>query len=113
MCKACVASQNLIDKQSGVSSGHAYKRLRLAGIEAQFLTTISRNRMSAVQGKGFLLLLVWLALMAVVMGFPAYGYRGDRLERSYTDIARVINPHPYAFVGSRNYPGQPFWPSGR
>lgn len=100
----------------GLCSGHAhmYKRLRLTGIGAQFLTTISRNRMSAVQGNVFLLLLlVWLALImnTVVMGSPAY--RSERTGRSYTDIARVVNPHPYAFVGSRNYPGQPFWPAGR
>lgn len=72
--------------------------------------------MSAVQGNVFLLLLlVWLALImnTVVMGSPAYGYRSERTGRSYTDIARVVNPHPYAFVGSRNYPGQPFWPAGR
>lgn len=70
--------------------------------------------MSARQGKVFLLLLVWLALtLALVMAFPADGDRSERTARSYTDIARVVNPHPYAFVGSRNYPGQPFWPSGR
>ncbi|KAH8406641.1 hypothetical protein KR222_001548 [Zaprionus bogoriensis] len=69
--------------------------------------------MSTVQGKRFLLLLTWLALIYIAMGSPAYGYNSERSGRSYTDIARVINPQPYAFVGSRNYPGQPFWPVGR
>ena len=34
---------------------------------------------------------------------------GARRGRTYTDIARVINPHPYAFVGTQPYPAQPFW----
>lgn len=33
------------------------------------------------------------------------GYQG----RSYNDIARVINPSPYAFPGRSPYPSQPFW----
>lgn len=32
-------------------------------------------------------------------------YRG----RSYNDIARVINPSPYAFPRQSPYPAQPFW----
>uniref|UniRef100_A0A1I8NJJ6 Uncharacterized protein n=1 Tax=Musca domestica TaxID=7370 RepID=A0A1I8NJJ6_MUSDO len=37
---------------------------------------------------------------------------GKRTGRTYSDIARVINPNPYAFVGQRPYPAQPFYPSG-
>lgn len=69
--------------------------------------------MSRLQGNYLLLaLLAWFALLPMAMGWPAYGYRPDRNGRSYTDIARVINPNQYAFVGSRNYPGQPFWTAG-
>lgn len=36
--------------------------------------------------------------------------------RSYTDIARVINPNPYVLTGYNNgralFPAQPFWPFG-
>lgn len=35
-----------------------------------------------------------------------------RTGRTYSDIARVINPNPYAFVGQRPYPAQPFYPQG-
>ncbi|XP_065362870.1 uncharacterized protein LOC135956341 [Calliphora vicina] len=35
-----------------------------------------------------------------------------RTGRTYSDIARVINPNPYAFVGRRPYPAQPFYPQG-
>ncbi|EDV91047.1 uncharacterized protein LOC6568613 [Drosophila grimshawi] len=69
-----------------------------------------------MQGKPLLLiaLLACLCLFAVdSRASPAYGYRPERNGRSYTDIARVVNPNQYAFVGSRNYPGQPFWPAGR
>uniref|UniRef100_A0A1I8PZU2 Uncharacterized protein n=2 Tax=Stomoxys calcitrans TaxID=35570 RepID=A0A1I8PZU2_STOCA len=38
--------------------------------------------------------------------------QGHRTGRTYSDIARVINPNPYAFVGSRPYPAQPFYPIG-
>ncbi|XP_017140350.1 uncharacterized protein LOC108154560 [Drosophila miranda] len=67
--------------------------------------------------KGFLLSLmaVLVLLLSTACGSPARGYFGSpqRGGRSYTDIARVVNPNPYAFVGSRNYPGQPFWPVGK
>lgn len=33
------------------------------------------------------------------------GYQG----RSYNDIARVINPSPYAFPRQSPFPAQPFW----
>lgn len=33
------------------------------------------------------------------------GYQG----RSYNDIAKVINPSPYAFPRSSPFPAQPFW----
>lgn len=41
-------------------------------------------------------------------------YRGGRKRtgRTYSDIARVINPNPYAFVGKHPYPAQPFYPQG-
>ncbi|KAM7362769.1 uncharacterized protein ACRADG_013324 [Cochliomyia hominivorax] len=52
-------------------------------------------------------------------GGPSYGnyprrYRGGRKRtgRTYSDIARVINPNPYAFVGKQPYPAQPFYPRG-
>jgi len=93
-----------------------YKRLLRDDIEAQFLTAIYRNRMSPLQGKGLLLLLLaWFTLLSQALSWPAYGYghQTQRSGRSYTDIARVVNPNQYAFVGSRNYPGQPFWPAGR
>ncbi|KAL7729760.1 hypothetical protein ACLKA6_014626 [Drosophila palustris] len=72
--------------------------------------------MSPLQGNNLLLLLLaWFTVLSLAVGWPAYGYgyQSQRSGRSYTDIARVINPNQYAFVGSRNYPGQPFWPSGR
>ncbi|XP_061386168.1 uncharacterized protein LOC133321085 [Musca vetustissima] len=37
---------------------------------------------------------------------------GKRTGRTYSDIARVVNPNPYAFVGQRPYPAQPFYPIG-
>lgn len=67
--------------------------------------------------QGFLLnvLVALLLLLGTVSSSPARGYYSSpsRGGRSYTDIARVVNPNPYAFVGSRNYPGQPFWPAGK
>lgn len=36
-----------------------------------------------------------------------------RSGRTYTDIARIVNPNQYAHVGTQPYPGQPFWPQGR
>lgn len=33
------------------------------------------------------------------------GYQG----RSYNDIAKVINPSPYAFPRQSPFPAQPFW----
>lgn len=67
--------------------------------------------MSPLQGNGLLLqLLAWLTLLALAVGWPAHdnGYHSQRFGRSYSDIARVINPNQYAFVGSRNYQGNPF-----
>ncbi|KAH8236822.1 uncharacterized protein [Drosophila bipectinata] len=67
--------------------------------------------------KGFMcqLLVVLCLLLASVSCSPARGYfqAPSRGGRSYTDIARVHNPNQYAFVGSRTYPGQPFWPGGK
>uniref|UniRef100_A0A034WL54 uncharacterized protein LOC105231704 n=1 Tax=Bactrocera dorsalis TaxID=27457 RepID=A0A034WL54_BACDO len=49
-------------------------------------------------------------------GYDQYGRdrRGNnrRTGRTFSDIARVVNPQPYAFVGARPYPGQPFNPIG-
>ncbi|XP_034665125.1 uncharacterized protein LOC117899308 [Drosophila subobscura] len=68
--------------------------------------------------KGFILLrlmVVLVLLLSAAAASPARGYYSSpqRGGRSYTDIARVVNPNPYAFVGARNYPGQPFWPAGK
>ncbi|XP_036673993.3 uncharacterized protein [Drosophila suzukii] len=67
-----------------------------------------------VQGIIQSLLVALLLFLVVVSGSPARGYYQSptRGGRSYTDIARVVNPNQYAFPGSRTYPGQPFWPSG-
>lgn len=35
-----------------------------------------------------------------------------RTGRSYNDIARVINPNPYANIGGVPFPAQPFWTYG-
>lgn len=40
------------------------------------------------------------------------GGSGKRSGRTYSDIARVINPNPYVGVGARHYPNQPFYPQG-
>ncbi|KRF99761.1 uncharacterized protein Dwil_GK27220 [Drosophila willistoni] len=75
--------------------------------------------MSSGQLKGLFLIFSLLALILSMAletnATPAWqrSYQPERSGRSYTDIARVINPNPYAFVGARNYPGQPFWPAGR
>ncbi|XP_016998964.2 uncharacterized protein [Drosophila takahashii] len=60
------------------------------------------------------LMVALLLLLSTAYGSPARGYyqSPQRGGRSYTDIARVVNPNQYAFPGSRTYPGQPFWPSG-
>lgn len=42
-----------------------------------------------------------------------FGYRNNGRRaggRSYTDIARVLNPSPYAANPRGVFPGQPFWP---
>lgn len=38
--------------------------------------------------------------------------RGQRMGRTYYDIAKVLNANPYAFPGSRPFPAQPFYPIG-
>lgn len=40
------------------------------------------------------------------------GGRPASRGRSYNDIARVINPSPYAFPGRSPFPAQPFWTYG-
>ncbi|XP_017846095.1 uncharacterized protein LOC108602483 [Drosophila busckii] len=70
--------------------------------------------MYPLQGKRIVLgLLALLSLLSLVAGSPIHGHRSERAGRTYSDIARVINPHPYAAIGSRVYPGQPFWSAGR
>ncbi|XP_037956554.1 uncharacterized protein LOC119686235 [Teleopsis dalmanni] len=73
---------------------------------------------------GLLFIVFALCMELSTGGFGAYGYGGGyggsrrsygggrRTGRTYSDIARVINPNPYAFVGRSPYPGQPFWPQG-
>lgn len=50
------------------------------------------------------------------IGNGQYGGNGrgqdGRQGRSYNDIARVINPNPYANIGSVPFPAQPFWTYG-
>lgn len=61
--------------------------------------------------------LVLLVVMVVAEASPVYyggyssGYRGGRRGggRSYNDIARVLNPSPYANVRGVPFPAQPFW----
>lgn len=44
-------------------------------------------------------------------GYKGYNGGGRRKAgRSYTDIARVLNPSPYANPRGVPFPGQPFWP---
>lgn len=52
-------------------------------------------------------------------GGQAYHHRpqkrrggGRRSGRTYNDIARFVNPNPYAFPGVQPYPAQPLWSSG-
>lgn len=62
-------------------------------------------------------LCVLLVVMMAEAGPVYYGgysgaYRGGRGRsggRSYNDIARVINPSPYANVRGVPFPAQPFW----
>lgn len=44
--------------------------------------------------------------------YPNNAGSSKRGGRTYSDIARVVNGNPYAFVGSRPFPSQPFWPQG-
>lgn len=63
-------------------------------------------------------ILIIVALMcALTMSNPLFGYSSrysaSRDEpyrgRSYNDIARVLNPSPYAFPRNSPFPSQPFW----
>lgn len=66
------------------------------------------------------LVLIFVAVFVdAVRPYGYYGYRnrgyngnGGRKKggRSYTDIARVLNPSPYANPRGVPFPGQPFWP---
>lgn len=50
---------------------------------------------------------------------PIFGFYGSRYSssggsggyqgRSYNDIAKVLNPSPYAFPRQSPFPAQPFW----
>lgn len=65
--------------------------------------------------------MVWALLVLLVVVFadanPVFfgGYSGTYRNgrrgsgRSYNDIARVINPSPYANVRGVPFPAQPFW----
>ncbi|XP_030370387.1 uncharacterized protein LOC115621008 [Scaptodrosophila lebanonensis] len=69
--------------------------------------------MSVLIERLYWLLTLVLLMLASASGTPARGYQGERNGRSYSDIARVLNPDPYAFAGSYGpFPRQPFWPSG-
>lgn len=64
--------------------------------------------------------MLWAMLLLVIVSIsanPVYyggysgGNRGGRRSsgRSYNDIARVLNPSPYANVRGVPFPAQPFW----
>ncbi|KAH8381331.1 hypothetical protein KR093_002820 [Drosophila rubida] len=62
--------------------------------------------MSPLQGKRLLLLLlVSFALLSLALGQATNG-QAARAGRSYSDISRVVNPNPHAFVGLSSLPGQ-------
>ncbi|KAH8311966.1 hypothetical protein KR044_008816 [Drosophila immigrans] len=64
--------------------------------------------MSPLQVKRILLLLlVSLTLLSLALGQATNG-QAARAGRSYSDIARVVNPHPHAFTGLGNLRGQNF-----
>lgn len=67
------------------------------------------------------ILFIFQMLMAFAVPNPFFNWnhrspledgRPRSRGRSYTDIARVINPSPYAFPGRSPFPAQPFWPFG-
>lgn len=61
----------------------------------------------------FVVLLSLLTLGEPILGLFSSRYSssgsGEYRGRSYNDIARVINPSPYAFPRQSPYPAQPFW----
>lgn len=66
-------------------------------------------------------ILMIISCLSMAEGTPFFGYSSGssrsrakapqptRAGRSYNDIARVINPNPYANVGGNPFPAQPFW----
>lgn len=68
--------------------------------------------------KSSIIVVVILYLCAISVATPIFGFFGSRggsggsqpyQGRSYNDIARVLNPSPYAFPRQSPYPAQPFW----
>lgn len=62
--------------------------------------------------------MIVVCLSGLSMTSPIFGLFGSRYSqgggqsnrgRSYNDIAKVINPSPYAFPRQSPFPAQPFW----
>lgn len=62
--------------------------------------------------------LIVAGLCAISAANPIFGLFSSRYSasgsgghqgRSYNDIARVLNPSPYAFPRQSPFPAQPFW----
>lgn len=61
--------------------------------------------------------LIVAGLCAIGAANPIFGLFSSRYSasgsgnqgRSYNDIARVLNPSPYAFPRQSPFPAQPFW----
>lgn len=62
--------------------------------------------------------LIVAGMYAISAANPIFGLFGSRYSasdsggyqgRSYNDIARVLNPSPYAFPRQTPFPAQPFW----
>lgn len=87
-----------------ILTAFGYKSLQCGAAEVQFLIGIPSYKMSPVQAKLLMLaLFTWIALLSLAVALPA---------KSYTDIARVINPNQYV-SGGKFIPGQAYWPGGR
>lgn len=59
-------------------------------------------------------ILVIVCLCSLIMANPIFGFGsqggGSKYHgRSYNDIAKVLNPNPYAFPRQSPFPAQPFW----
>lgn len=62
------------------------------------------------------IILIVVCMCTLSVASPIFGLFGSRSGgqssyqgRSYNDIARVLNPSPYAFPRSSPFPAQPFW----